>query len=80
MNAQGLNDGESHGDAPFLIEEGWRPLLSGKDMTGWSGQDGKLSEWLTVRGVVWRLLGPTRLRGLPAPAVTILNVAGQASP
>lgn len=77
MNAQGLNDGESHGDAPFLIEEGWRPLLSGKDMTGWSGQDGKPSEWLTVRGVVWeRLLEPTRLRGLPAPAGTILNGQG----
>jgi hypothetical protein len=72
--AQGLNDGEAHGDAPFLIEEGWRPLLSGKDMSGWVAQDAKPSDWLTVRGVVWeRLLGPTRLRGIPAPAATILN-------
>jgi hypothetical protein len=72
--AQGLNDGEAHGDAPFLIEDGWRPLLSGKDMSGWVAQEAKPSEWLTVRGVVWeRLLGPTRLRGIPAPAATILN-------
>src|SRR5262245_27548324 len=74
MHAQGLNDGEAHGDAPYLIEDGWRPLLNGKDLSGWSGQEGKPSEWLTVRGVVWeRLLGPTRLRGIPAPAGTILN-------
>ena len=77
LNAQGLNDGEAHGDAPFLIEDGWRPLLSGKDMSGWGGQDGKPSEWLTVRGVVWeRLLGPTRLRGIAALAATILNGQG----
>ena len=71
---QGLNDGEAHGDDPFLVEDGWRPLLNGKDMGGWSGQDGKPSEWLTVSGVVWeRLLGPTRLRGIPGPAAKILN-------
>ena len=74
LNADGLNDGEHHGDAPFLIEEGWRPLLNGRDITGWSGQDAKPSDWLTARGVIWeRLLGPTRLRGIPAPATKILN-------
>ena len=36
-----FNDGESHGDAPFLVEDGWKPLLSGKDLSGWTGMDGK---------------------------------------
>ena len=26
-----LNDGEPHGDPPYLIEDGWTPLLNGKD-------------------------------------------------
>lgn len=70
-----LNDGEAHGDAPYLIEDGWRPLLNGRDLGGWVGQDAaKPSDWLTVRGVVWeRLLGPTRLRGIKAPGAAILN-------
>jgi hypothetical protein len=68
-----LNDGEFHGDAPFLLEDGWRPLLNGKDISGWKGQDGP-HEWFTTRGVRWeRLLGPTKLFGLPEPAGTILN-------
>jgi len=69
-----LNDGEAHGDAPYLIEDGWRSLQNGRDLAGWQPQDGKPSDWLTVRGVVWeRLLGPTCLRGIPAPAGTMLN-------
>lgn len=68
-----LNDGEAHGDAPYLIEDGWRPLLNGKDLTGWKGQSGP-HEWFTTRGVRWeRLLGPTKLFGIPEPAGTMLN-------
>jgi hypothetical protein len=69
-----LNDGEAHGDPPFLLEEGWKPLLNGKDLTGWVGQDGKPHEWFTTRSVRWeRLLSPTRLIGIPAPSGTMLN-------
>src|SRR6266404_181864 len=69
-----LNGGDAHGDAPYLIEDGWRPLLNGKDLSGWHAQDGKPLEWFTTPGVVWeRLLGPTRLSGRAAPAATILN-------
>lgn len=68
-----LNDGEHHGDPPFLLEEGWRPLLNGKDLTGWKGQAGP-HEWFTTKGVRWeRLLGPTKLFGIPALSGTILN-------
>jgi hypothetical protein len=69
-----LNDGDAHGDAPYLIEDGWRPLLNGKDVSGWHAQDGKPLEWFPTPGVVWeRLLGPTRLGGRTAPSGTILN-------
>ena len=71
-----LNDGETHGDAPYLLEDGWTPLLNGKDLSGWHGQNPSRSEWLTTTGVLWeRLLGPTRLSAVPGPAPggTILN-------
>lgn len=68
-----LNDGDAHGDPPFLLEEGWRPLLNGTDLKGWKGQNGP-HEWYTTRAVLWeRLLGPTRLGGFPAPSGVILN-------
>jgi hypothetical protein len=68
------NDGEEHGDAPYLIEDGWRALFNGKDFTGWHGQDGKPHEWITTRGVIWeRLLGPARLSAVPGPGDRMLN-------
>lgn len=69
-----LNDGESHGDPPFLIEDGWTPLFSGTDLKGWHGQDGKSHEWFTTRGVRWeRIFGPTHLRANPAPGDRMVN-------
>ena len=68
------NDGEEHGDPPFLIEDGWRPLFNGRDLSGWHGQDGKPHQWITTRGVIWeRLLGPTRLQAVPGPGDRMLN-------
>jgi len=69
-----LNDGEAHGDPPFLLEEGWRPLLNGKDLAGWRPQEGRPSEWFTTRGVRFeRLLAPTRLFAVPEPGDRIVN-------
>mgnify|MGYP001576661646 CR=1 FL=1 len=69
-----LNDGEAHGDPPFLVEDGWKPLFNGKDLSGWHAQDDRKNEWLTTRGVRWdRLLGPTRLTAVPAPGDRMLN-------
>lgn len=63
-----LNDGEAHGDPPFLIEDGWTPLLNGKDVSGWHGQGSGKSEWFTTTSIMWeRLLGPTRLSAVPGP-------------
>ena len=35
LAAGALNDGEHHGDPPYLLEDGWRPLLNGRDLSGW---------------------------------------------
>lgn len=71
-----LNDGDMHGDPPFLLEEGWTPLLNGADLSGWHGQGSGENQWLTTTAILWeRLLGPTRLSAIPgrAPGGTILN-------
>jgi hypothetical protein len=69
-----LNDGEAHGDPPFLLEDGWRPLLNGRDLAGWRAQEGKPSEWFTTRGVRFeRLLAPTRLFAVAEPGDRIVN-------
>jgi hypothetical protein len=70
-----VQDGEAHGDPPFLLEEGWQPLLNGRDLTGWRACDpAAKNEWFTTRHVLFeRLLGPTRLNGRAAPSGVILN-------
>ena len=70
-----IQDGEAHGDPPFMLEEGWEPLLNGKDLTGWKPCDASAkSEWYTTRSVMFeRLLGPTRLAGRPGPSGVMLN-------
>ncbi|MBY0375422.1 MAG: DUF1080 domain-containing protein, partial [Bryobacteraceae bacterium] len=69
-----FQDGEPHGDPPFVQEEGWTPLLNGRDLAGWTAQDNKPNEWFTTQYVRWeRLLGPTRLGGKAAPSGVILN-------
>jgi hypothetical protein len=78
-----FNDGEAHGDAPYLIEDGWKPLFNGRDLTGWQAQNPSAPHgWLTTRGVIWeRLLGPTRLAPVDAaPGDRMLNgLAGRAA-
>lgn len=70
-----LNDGEEHGDPPFLVEGGWSPLLNGKDLSGWHGLGNAKNEWFTTTGIHWeRLLGPTRLTAVNrGPGDRMLN-------
>ena len=70
-----LNDGEAHGDAPYLIEDGWAQLFNGRDISGWHGQSpNQKNEWFTTPGVIWeRFLGPTRLRGVSGPGDRLMN-------
>jgi len=72
-----IQDGEAHGDPPFVLEDGWEPLLNGKDLSGWKAcEPNAKSEWYTTKYVMFeRLLGPTRLGGKAAPSGVMLNGA-----
>ena len=72
-----LNDGDAHGDAPYLLEDGWTPLFNGRDLSGWHGLGSGKNEWFTAQGIFWdRLLGPTRLGGIGGPGDRMLNGHG----
>ncbi|MFN3326266.1 MAG: DUF1080 domain-containing protein [Bryobacteraceae bacterium] len=69
-----VNDGQPHGDPPFLLEQGWRPLLNGKDLSGWVAERERPNDWFTTQYVRFEpLLGPTRLTGMRGPSGVILN-------
>ena len=65
---------EDRGDAPYLIEEGWTPLLNGKSLAGWQGYGKATNEWLSCRAIVWNGQGaPGRLECAGGPGDRILN-------
>ena len=67
---------EMRGDGPYLVESGWRPLLNGKNLSGWHGLDGAAQNWFTARGVVWkRVWNPKLLVAQPEPGDRIVNGA-----
>ncbi len=70
-----VQDGDAHGDPPYLLEEGWQPLLNGKDLSGWNACDpAAKNEWYTATAVRFeRHLGPTQLQGRRGSGGTILN-------
>ncbi len=65
---------EQYGDPPYRTEEGWRPLLDGRDLAGWHADREGPNGWFTSRGVTWRrVFSPTRLAARPAPGDRIVN-------
>ena len=70
----GLYHDEKYGDPPFLTESGWRPLLNGRDLTGWHGDGAAANEWFTTPGVTWRrVFSPTHLTAKPGAGDRIVN-------
>ena len=64
-----LNDGDAHGDPPYLLEDGWTPLLNGKDLAGWHGDSATPNDWFTTKAIFWdRLLAPLASRASVARA------------
>jgi len=70
-----VQDGDAHGDPPYLLEDGWEPLLNGKDLSGWKACDrDAANDWFTTKFVRFeRFLGPTQLNGRAAPSGVMLN-------
>jgi hypothetical protein len=48
-----VNDGKAHGDPPFMLEDGWKPLLNGRDLDGWYLKESGKGEWTATRAVFW---------------------------
>ncbi len=73
------SDGAHHGDPPFVLEDGWRSFLSGRDLSGWHchpthGNASDTNTWRAVRGVRWDPLDdPTVLEGTETPGDRIIN-------
>jgi len=70
-----LQDGDAHGDAPYMLEPGWTPLFNGHDMAGWHGMlPGAKNEWFTTSAIFFdRLLGPKSLSAHGGPGDRMLN-------
>jgi hypothetical protein len=70
-----VQDGDAHGDAPYLIEPGWTALFNGHDLTGWHGRNpNQKNEWFTTAGVFYdRLLSPKSLAARGTPGDRMLN-------
>lgn len=65
---------EKYGDAPYLSEPGWRPLLNGRDLSGWHAVNQSTHEWFTSAAVNWkRVFNPTHLTAQAAPGDRIVN-------
>jgi hypothetical protein len=69
-NSRSPASGQSvYGDAPYLLEPGWEPLLNGKDLSGWICLDKKKADSRTAtRGVRWNY--PENPRQLTAVSET----------
>jgi hypothetical protein len=75
-----VNDGNYHGDPPFLLEDGWKPLLNGKNLDGWTYRSPQRAGWTTTSGVFWSAdRNPNQLAAAPRPGDRIINTGPRAS-
>lgn len=65
---------DQFGDPPYLAESGWKPLLNGRDLSGWRAEGGEAQGWFTSPAVEWRrVFSPTGLTADPGPGGRIVN-------
>src|SRR5690242_12237706 len=70
---------EALADAPFRTESGWKPLLNGRDLSGWKselgwhGVPGRINEWYATRLVSMPADHPEILKGGPDGGPIIVN-------
>ena len=69
-----VNDGNPHGDPPFLLEKGWTPLLNSQDLSGWAFEKPEKGIWTTSAAIYWDgQRAPKELVALPGPGDRIAN-------
>jgi hypothetical protein len=75
-----VNDGNFHGDPPYLLEAGWKALLNGKNLDGWKYKFDANAGWVATRGVFWGGSNkPEQLRAMPKAGDRIVNSLGKPS-
>ena len=81
----GSSNVNHHGDPPYLLEEGWIPLINGKDMGGWKFQDesrgvwsaGRTDTWTSAKSIYWdQATDPRLLKAAGGPGDRIVNIPG----
>ncbi|MFC1551301.1 DUF1080 domain-containing protein [Candidatus Latescibacterota bacterium] len=71
-----VNDGNFHGDPPYLLEDGWTQLLNGTNLDGWEYMEPEKGEWAVTGGVYWGGAGnPEQLTAVPGPGDRMYNTA-----
>jgi len=74
QNPPDLYHSEMYGDPPYLSEAGWRPLLNGRDLSGWHAVNQAPHDWFTAKAVNWkRVFNPTHLTAKAEPGDRIVN-------
>ena len=69
-----VNDGQPHGDPPYLLEDGWTPLLKGGGLGGWTFEHPEKSVWTTAGAVYWDGINrPNELLARPGNGTRIVN-------
>ncbi len=77
VNRPPINDGNHHGDPPYLLEDGWKPLLNGKDLDGWQYKFDVNAGWVATRGVFWGEPNIRQLQPISESGDRIVNSAGK---
>lgn len=74
QQSRDVNDGEPHGDPPFVLEKGWTPLLNGKDLSEWTYEHPEKGVWTTASAIYWDgKREPNQLMAGPSPGDRIAN-------
>jgi Domain of Unknown Function (DUF1080) len=69
-----VNDGDRHGDPPFVLEEGWTPLINGKDLGQWKYEHPEKGGWTPTAAIYWDAKRePKQLIAAAAPGDRIAN-------
>jgi Domain of Unknown Function (DUF1080) len=69
-----VNDGQPHGDPPYLLEKDWTPLFTGSNLQGWTFEHPEKGIWTTSPAIYWDgKNSPKELLPFPGPGNRIAN-------
>ena len=73
-----VNDGNHHSDPPYLLEDGFKSLLNGKNLDGWEYKSDANAGWVATKGVFWGGPdNPQQLKPTTEKGDRIINSSGK---